>query len=111
MPAQTRPPNGPGTIGLNATGRLERRTKFCRRPFPPGASERQNISPACWETVKGGPPLARILVEKFHADVLEWLRVRAEVIVVDPWVDPDLWENEAPQVDAVISRKGRITRE
>jgi len=55
--------------------------------------------------------LARILVEKFHADVLEWLRVRAEVIVVDPWVDPDLWENEAPQVDAVISRKGRITRE
>ena len=55
--------------------------------------------------------MARILVEKFHADVLEWLRARAEIVVVDPWVDPDLWEKEAPQVDAVISRKGRITRE
>lgn len=55
--------------------------------------------------------MARILVEKFHADVLEWLRARAEIVVVDPWVDPDRWEKEAPQVDAVISRKGRITRE
>ena len=55
--------------------------------------------------------MARILVEKFHADVLEWLQARAELVVVDPWVDPDLWEKEAPQVDAVISRKGRITRE
>jgi D-3-phosphoglycerate dehydrogenase len=55
--------------------------------------------------------LAKILVEKFHADVLEWLRARAEIVVVDPWVDPDVWEKEAPQVDAVISRKGRITRE
>jgi D-3-phosphoglycerate dehydrogenase / 2-oxoglutarate reductase len=56
-------------------------------------------------------PLGRVLVETFQADVLEWLRARAEIVVVDPWVDPELWEKEAPQVDAVISRKGRITRE
>jgi D-3-phosphoglycerate dehydrogenase len=56
-------------------------------------------------------PLGRILVEKFHAEVIDWLRARAEIVVVDPWVDPKRWEEEAPQVDGVISRKGRITRE
>src|SRR5437762_6107569 len=55
-------------------------------------------------------PLGRILVEKFQPEVIEWLRARAEVVVVDPWAEPDRWEREAPQVDAVISRKGRITR-
>ena len=55
-------------------------------------------------------PLGRILVEKFQPEVIEWLRARAEVVVVDPWAEPERWEREAPQVDAVISRKGRITR-
>ena len=55
-------------------------------------------------------PLGRILVEKFQPEVIEWLRARAEVVVVDPWAEPERWDREAPQVDAVISRKGRITR-
>ncbi len=55
--------------------------------------------------------LGRVLVEKFQPDVLEWLSSRAEIVVVDPWVEPERWEKEAPQVDAVISRKGKITRE
>jgi D-3-phosphoglycerate dehydrogenase len=55
--------------------------------------------------------LGRVLVEKFQPDVLEWLRGRAQIVVVDPWSEPERWESEAPQVDAVISRKGRITRQ
>lgn len=55
--------------------------------------------------------LGRVLVEKFQPDILEWLSSRAEVVIVDPWVEPERWEREAPQVDAVISRKGKITRE
>jgi len=54
--------------------------------------------------------LGRVLVEKFHADVLEWLSSRVDIVVVDPWSDPGSWEAEAPRVDAIISRKGRITR-
>jgi D-3-phosphoglycerate dehydrogenase len=53
----------------------------------------------------------RVLVEKFSAELLDWLRARAEVVVVDPWAEPERWEREAAQVDAVISRKGRITRQ
>jgi D-3-phosphoglycerate dehydrogenase len=55
-------------------------------------------------------PLGRVLVEKFQPEVIEWLRERVEAVVVDPWAEPERWEREAPQVDAVISRKGRITR-
>ena len=55
--------------------------------------------------------LGRILVERFSQDLLDWLRERAEVVVVDPWAEPERWEREAAQVDAVISRKGRITRQ
>jgi D-3-phosphoglycerate dehydrogenase len=55
--------------------------------------------------------LGRVLVEKFHPEVLEWLSSRVEVVVVDPWSEPERWEREAPQVDAIISRKGKITRE
>ena len=55
--------------------------------------------------------LGRVLVEKFSSDLLDWLRERAEVVVVDPWTDPERWEREAAQVDAVMSRKGRITRQ
>jgi D-3-phosphoglycerate dehydrogenase len=54
--------------------------------------------------------LGRVLVEKFNPDLLAWLGERAEVVVVDPWSEPERWEAEAPRVDAVISRKGRITR-
>lgn len=54
--------------------------------------------------------LGRVLVEKFQPDVLDWLGARAEIVVVDPWAEPERWEREAPQADAVISRKGRITR-
>lgn len=54
--------------------------------------------------------LGRVLVEKFSPEMLEWLAARAEVVVVDPWREPERWDREAPQVDAVISRKGRITR-
>jgi D-3-phosphoglycerate dehydrogenase / 2-oxoglutarate reductase len=55
--------------------------------------------------------LGRVLVEKFKADTLDWLGARAEIVVVDPWAEPERWDREAPQVDAVISRKGRITRQ
>jgi len=55
-------------------------------------------------------PLGRVLVEKFQPELIAWLRERAEVVEVDPWREPERWEREAPQVDAVISRKGRITR-
>jgi D-3-phosphoglycerate dehydrogenase len=49
-------------------------------------------------------------VEKLQPEVLEWLAARAELVVVDPWAEPERWEREASQVDAVISRKGRIAR-
>ena len=52
----------------------------------------------------------RVLVEKFNPKLIEWLGERAEVVVVDPWAEPERWEHEAPRVDAVISRKGKITR-
>lgn len=53
--------------------------------------------------------LGRVLVEKFHPDVLAWLSERAEIVVVDPWVEPERWEKEAPFVDAIISRKGKVS--
>ncbi|HEY7295467.1 MAG TPA: hydroxyacid dehydrogenase [Dehalococcoidia bacterium] len=55
--------------------------------------------------------LGRVLVERFSDEVLEWLRARCDVVVVDPWVEPERWREDAPRVDAVISRKGQITRE
>jgi D-3-phosphoglycerate dehydrogenase len=55
--------------------------------------------------------LGRVLVEEFQPEVLKWLRERVELIVVNPWVEPERWELEAVRVDAVISRKGKITRE
>ena len=51
------------------------------------------------------------MVEKFQPDLLEWLGSRVEIVVVDPWVEPERWEREVSQVDAVISRKGKVTRE
>jgi len=55
--------------------------------------------------------LGRVLVEEFQADVLKWLRERVELIVVNPWIEPERWELEVLRVDGVISRKGKITRE
>src|SRR5678815_1782676 len=56
-------------------------------------------------------PLGRILVEEFQPDVLKWLRQKVELVVVNPWVEPERWELETVRVDAVISRKGKITRD
>jgi len=55
--------------------------------------------------------LGRVLVEEFQPEILKWLRERVELVVVEPWVEPDRWELEVTRVDAVISRKGKITRE
>ncbi|MGH7873620.1 MAG: hydroxyacid dehydrogenase [Candidatus Binatia bacterium] len=55
--------------------------------------------------------LGRVLVEEFQAEVLKWLRERVELVVVNPWIEPQRWELEVTRVDAVISRKGKITRE
>jgi D-3-phosphoglycerate dehydrogenase len=55
--------------------------------------------------------LGRVLVEEFQAEVLQWLRERVELVVVNPWVEPERWELEAARVDGVISRKGKISRE
>ena len=56
-------------------------------------------------------PLGRVLVEEFQPEVLKWLRERVELVVVNPWVEPERWELEVVRVDGVISRKGKITRE
>ncbi len=55
--------------------------------------------------------MARVLVEEFQPEVLKWLRERVELVVINPWVEPQRWELEITRVDAVISRKGKITRE
>src|SRR5512145_816676 len=55
--------------------------------------------------------LGRVLVEEFQPEVLKWLRERVELVVINPWVEPQRWELEVTRVDAVISRKGRITRD
>lgn len=55
--------------------------------------------------------LGRVLVEEFQPEVLKWLRERVDLVVVNPWVEPQRWELEVPRVEAVISRKGKITRE
>ena len=63
------------------------------------------------KNAKQNNSLGRVLVEEFQADVLQWLRERVELVVVNPWSEPERWESEASRVDAVISRKGKITRE
>ena len=55
--------------------------------------------------------LGRVLAEEFQPDVLKWLRDRVDLVVINPWVEAERWELEVPRVDAVISRKGKITRE
>jgi D-3-phosphoglycerate dehydrogenase len=55
-------------------------------------------------------PHGRVLVEEFQPAVLKWLRERVELVVVNPWIEPERWELEVARVDAVISRKGKITR-
>jgi D-3-phosphoglycerate dehydrogenase / 2-oxoglutarate reductase len=55
--------------------------------------------------------LGRVLTEEFQADVLKWLRERVELVVINPWMEPERWDVEVSRVDAIISRKGKITRE
>ncbi len=55
--------------------------------------------------------LGRVLGEEFRPEVLKWLGERADIVVVNPWMAPERWTVEACRVDAVISRKGKITRE
>jgi D-3-phosphoglycerate dehydrogenase / 2-oxoglutarate reductase len=55
--------------------------------------------------------LGRVLIEEFQPEVLKWLRERVDLVVVNPWVEPERWELEVVCVDAVISRKGKISRE
>ena len=55
--------------------------------------------------------LGRVLIEEFQPEVLKWLRERVDLVVVNPWVEAQRWELELARVDAVISRKGKITRE
>ena len=55
--------------------------------------------------------LGRVLAEEFQPDVLKWLRQKVELVVVNPWLEPERWDLEVSRVDGVISRKGKITRE
>ena len=55
--------------------------------------------------------LGRVLVEEFQPEVLKWPRERVDLVVVNPWVEPERWEVEVVRVDGIISRKGKITRE
>lgn len=55
--------------------------------------------------------IGRVLVEEFQPDVLKWLRRRVELVVINPWIEPERWDREASRVDAVLSRKGRIARD
>jgi D-3-phosphoglycerate dehydrogenase / 2-oxoglutarate reductase len=55
--------------------------------------------------------LGRVLVEEFQPEVLKWLRECVELVVINPWVEPERWELEVARVDAIISRKGKITRD
>jgi D-3-phosphoglycerate dehydrogenase len=53
----------------------------------------------------------RVLIEEFQPAVLQWLRQRVEIVVVNPWTEPQRWESEVSSVDAIVSRKGKVTRE
>jgi D-3-phosphoglycerate dehydrogenase len=55
--------------------------------------------------------LGRVLIERFHPEVVAWLRERVDLVEIDPWVDVAGWERTAGEVDAVISRKGRVSGE
>jgi D-3-phosphoglycerate dehydrogenase len=55
--------------------------------------------------------LSRVLIERFHPEVIAWLRERVDLVEIDPWVDVAAWERTAGEVDAVISRKGRVSGE
>ncbi len=55
--------------------------------------------------------IGKVLVEEFQPDVLKWLRRRVELVVINPWIEAERWDREASRVDAVLSRKGRITRD
>src|SRR5687768_16416604 len=55
--------------------------------------------------------LGRVLVEEFESEVMKRLSERVDLVIVDPWVQPERWDLEDSQVDGIISRKGKIARE
>jgi D-3-phosphoglycerate dehydrogenase / 2-oxoglutarate reductase len=55
--------------------------------------------------------LGRVLVEEFGPDVIKHLSERVDLVVVNPWAQSDRWDLEVSQVDGIISRKGKVTRE
>jgi D-3-phosphoglycerate dehydrogenase len=55
--------------------------------------------------------LGRVLVEEFGSEVMKRLSERVDLVIVNPWVQQERWDLEASQVDGIISRKGKITRE
>lgn len=55
--------------------------------------------------------LGRVLVEQLQPEILQWLAERVDLVVVEPWIEPERWNQEVPRVDAVISRKGKVTPE
>jgi D-3-phosphoglycerate dehydrogenase / 2-oxoglutarate reductase len=61
--------------------------------------------------MKQNMSLGRVLVEEFQPEVIKWLCEQVDLVVVNPWVEPERWELEVSRVDAIISRKGKITRE
>src|SRR3989304_2215079 len=55
--------------------------------------------------------LGRVLTEDFAPDGLQCLRGRAGLVVINPGMEPERWDIEVARVDALISRKGKITRD
>jgi D-3-phosphoglycerate dehydrogenase len=50
-------------------------------------------------------------MEPFQADVVDWLKERVDVVIVDSWLELERWRSEATECDAVISGKGQIRRQ
>jgi D-3-phosphoglycerate dehydrogenase len=55
--------------------------------------------------------LGRVLVEEFSPEMMKRLSEQVDLVVVNPWADPERWDLEASRVDGIISRKGKVTRE
>ena len=52
--------------------------------------------------------LGRVLVEEFQPEVLKWLRERVDLVVVNPWVEPQRWELESARVDLEAAKEFKI---
>jgi hypothetical protein len=55
--------------------------------------------------------LGRVLVEEFQAEVLKWLRERVDLVVVNPWVEPQTLGIGSGPRRRGDQPKGKITRE